>query len=135
MANTTIKSRAIPAGGYQYQIEAGLLVLADWLDDPGLYKSVIFECEDPDVGMGLDDIVAESGVDGSLHLTQVKLTVNPDDDDYALTWDWLLSTTARAKSLLQKWSAALEHTGSTRVSKASLFTNRRPDRKFEAVLD
>jgi hypothetical protein len=115
MANDTIKSRAIPAGGYQYQIEAGLLLLADWLDDPGLYKSVIFECEDPAVGMGLDDIVAESGVDECLHLTQVKLTVDSEEDDYALSWAWLLSTT-RGKSLLQKWNGALKHTGSARVS-------------------
>jgi hypothetical protein len=134
MANDTIKSRAIPAGGYQYQIEAGLLLLADWLDDPGLYKSVIFECEDPAVGMGLDDIVAESGVDGCLHLTQVKLTVDSEEDDYALSWAWLLSTT-RGKSLLQKWNGGLKHTGSARVSKACLFTNRKPDREFEAVLD
>jgi NACHT domain len=133
MANDTIKARAIPAGGYQYQIDAGLLLLADWLDDPGLYKSVIFECEDPSVGMGLDDIVAECGMDGSLHLTQVKLTVDSEDQDYALTWDWLLSA-ARGTSLLQKWNAALKQTGSARVSKASLFTNRKPDREFEAAL-
>ena len=130
----TIKSRAIISGGYQYQINAGLLLLADWLDDPGLYKSVIFECDDPAIAAGLDDIVAESAEDGSLHLTQVKLTVDSSDDDYALSWDWLLST-KKGKSLLQKWSSSLRHTGVDRVSKASLFTNRRPNRDFEAVLD
>jgi hypothetical protein len=135
MSNDTIKSRAVISSGYQYQINAGLLLLADWLDDPGLYKSVIFECDDPSVGAGLDDIVAESGSDGSLHLTQVKLTVDSNDDDNALGWDWLLSSTAKGKSLLQKWSAALQRTGLDRVSKASLFTNRRPDREFDKVLD
>lgn len=134
MSNDTIKSRAIFSGGYQYQLNAGLILLADWLDDPGLYKSVIFECDNPTVGAGLDDIVAESGVDGCLHLTQVKLTVDSDDDDNALAWDWLLST-AQGKSLLQKWNSALQRTGANRVSRASLFTNRRPDREFDAVLD
>ena len=134
MSNNTIKSRAIISAGYQYQINAGLLLLADWLDDPDLYKSVIFECEDPAIGAGLDDIVAECGTDNSLHLIQVKLTVDSDDDDNALTWDWLLSTT-RGKSLLQKWSAALLRTGVDRVSKTALFTNRRPDREFDKVLN
>lgn len=134
MSNDTIKSRAIISSGYQYQINAGLLLLADWLDDPGRYKTVIFECDDPTVGSGLDDIVAESAEDGSLHLTQVKLTVDSSDDDNALTWDWLLSA-AKGKSLLHKWSSSLVRIGLDRVSKASLFTNRRPDREFEAVLD
>ena len=134
MSNDTIKSRAIISGGYQYQINAGLLLLADWLDDPGLYKSIIFECDDPAIAAGLDDIVAESAEDGSLHLTQVKLTVDSSDDDYALSWDWLLST-KKGKSLLQKWSSSLRRTGVDRVTKASLFTNRRPDREFEGGLD
>jgi hypothetical protein len=134
MSNDAIKSRAIISGGYQYQINAGLLLLADWLDDPGRYNSVIFECDDPAIAAGLDDIVAESAEDGSLHLTQVKLTVDSSDDDYALSWDWLLST-KKGKSLLQKWSSSLQRTGVDRVSKASLFTNRRPDREFEGVLD
>jgi hypothetical protein len=51
MSNPTIKSRAVNSDGYQYQIDAGLL-LADWLDDCGPYWSVIFECDDPIVGAG-----------------------------------------------------------------------------------
>ena len=57
-----------------------------------------------------------------------------EDDDYALSWDWLLST-KKGKSLLQKWSSSLRRTGVDRVTKASLFTNRRPDREFEGGLD
>lgn len=127
-----LKNTATIFGGYLYQNLVGLSLLCDWLSTPGLFSWVKFEADDEEDAKGLDDIVAQRP-DGGRLLWQVKFTVDPHDTENVLSWDWLLNHKPKGKSLLQKWAAAVEKTGS--VAEAALVTNRLPDRGFNDALD
>src|SRR5438105_9402749 len=99
------KPSAIIQAGYAFQNLIGLEILCNWLDSPDLYKWVQFEADHDDYPMGLDDIVACRS-DDSLDLLQVKFTVDPDDTDNALSWEWLLAAKGERRSLFQKWLTA-----------------------------
>jgi hypothetical protein len=130
----TIKKSAIPLTGYVYQNLAGLGVLCDWIEDPTLYRWVVFECDEEDGHyQGLDDVVAQRP-DGSMVLIQVKFTVDADDENNLLSWNWLLQHRPKGKSLVQKWEHAFSESGSRGPVDAYLLTNRRPDREFKTCL-
>jgi len=130
-----IKNTAITAAGYIYQNRQGLRVLCDWLDAPGRYVKVKFECDvEADAPTGLDDIVVER-TDGLQDLKQVKFTPNPDA--HPLTWNWLLERsgkTERSRSMLRKWFDAYKSLDPARIGELSLLTNRQPDAEIEACL-
>lgn len=129
-----IKPSSIPLSGYIYQNLVGISVLCDWLDDPTLYRWVIFECdEDGQKIEGLDDVVAERQ-DGAILLMQVKFTVNAADDGNALDWAWLTARKPKGRSLVQKWADAYFWRSEQGTVDASLLTNRRPDRAFAECL-
>ncbi len=131
-----IKNTAITAAGYIYQNRQGLRVLCDWLDAPGRYLRVKFECDDDAVApTGLDDTVVERA-DSQVDLQQVKFTPNPDA--HPLCWDWMLEKsgkTERSRSMLRKWFDAFKALDPARAGVLSLRTNRRPDADIEACLD
>ena len=132
--SSAIKRSAIPFSGYLYQNLVGLSLLCDWLDDPGIYDWVQFEADHDEVPQGLDDIVAQRR-DGTLVLLQVKFTVNAQDANNALTWDWLLTRKPKGRSLLQKWCDGFFEVVAERIHTAALVTNRVPSREFEATID
>ncbi|OEZ62099.1 ATP-binding protein [Duganella sp. HH105] len=131
-----IKNTSGTAAGYIYQYRQGLRLLCDWLDAPGRYTRVKFECDDETVApMGLDDIVVERA-DGLIDLQQVKFTLNADA--HTLCWDWMLEKagkTKRSRSMLRKWFDAFKALDPARIGILSLRTNRRPDADIEACLD
>ena len=129
-----VKKSAIPLSGYVYQNLIGINVLCDWLDDPTLYRWVMFECDDEASGFqGLDDVVAERS-DGSVFLLQAKFTVDPASEDNRLSWEWLLKKKPKGTSLIQKWCRAYSTAALKGRVDASLVTNRKPDREFESCL-
>lgn len=132
--NSLIKRTAIPLSGYVYQNLVGLNLLCDWLDDPMLYQWVQFEADGQDIAQGLDDIVALCR-DDTYTFLQVKFTVNPDDSDNALDWDWLLKHKPNGRSNLQKWASACSSLPIERIQRTALITNRRPDREFASHLN
>lgn len=131
---SSIKRTAIPLSGYVYQNLVGLNLLCDWLDDPTLYEWVQFESDHDEVPQGLDDVVAKLR-DGTFVLYQVKFTVDADDNNNALTWDWLLAHKPAGRPLLQKWCDSLFGLGPERVHIAALVTNRLPSRDFDGSVD
>ncbi|MBT2117794.1 NACHT domain-containing protein [Dyella sp. LX-66] len=134
MARSDIKATAIPLSGYVYQNLVGLSILCDWLDDPGLYEWVAFECDDDAGGyQGLDDVVAQRR-DGTTELTQVKFTVDAEDPGNALSWEWLLAHKPKGRSLIQKWADAYYDAAGRSAVEASLLTNRRPDYELAQCL-
>lgn len=134
MANEHVKGSATTYAGYRYQTLRGIHVLVEWLQSPGRYVRVKFECEDRAVGpLGLDDIVAERA-DGKFDYWQVKYTPPEADGDYLLDWEWLTNTGKSPRSLLQKWSDALRSIPPGLLGEALLITSRKPDREFEGCL-
>jgi hypothetical protein len=120
-------------GGYLYQNLIGIELLCDWLEDPTRYEWVKFESDD-EVPKGLDDVVAQRN-DGLLVLLQVKFTVNKNDSNNLLSWNWLLERKPNGRSLIQKWAAAFFSVGPAGVAEAALVTNRLPDPTFCSSLD
>ncbi|MBL8470762.1 MAG: ATP-binding protein [Rhodocyclaceae bacterium] len=129
-----IKRSAIPLSGYVYQNLVGLNLLCDWLDNPALYEWVQFEADHDEVPQGLDDVVAQRR-DTTFVLFQVKFTVDANDRNNTLTWNWLLAHRPAGRSLLQKWCDSLFGVGLERVHTAALITNRIPSRDFDASVD
>ena len=121
-------------GGYLYQNYIGLELLCGWLDDPGQYQWVKLEADNEEIPKGLDDIVALQQND-KFTLFQVKFTVDPDDPELQLSWDWLLQHKPKGRSLIQKWFDSVNEIGSDKIAETALITNRKPDRDFYHCLD
>lgn len=133
MSHELKRSGAI-LGGYLYQNMIGLEQLCNWLDDPTLFKWVVFEADREVAPQGLDDLVA-CRPDDKLILLQVKFTVDPSNSSNRLSWDWLLGHKPTGRSLLQKWSKAAFSIGLESLHEVALITNRIPDRDLAACID
>lgn len=130
-----VKTSAIPYTGYNYQTYQGMAWLLDWLANPSRFLKLQFECNDKVLApQGLDDIVAWRS-DGKLDYAQVKFT--PNNEDYKLSWDWLLElpSTRKPRSLMMKWGDALNSVDPANAGQIRLITNREPDEEFGRCLD
>ncbi|WP_395008531.1 NACHT domain-containing protein [Undibacterium sp.] len=130
-----VKPSAIPYSGYVYQTLQGMSWLVEWLASPTRYQKMRFECNDKSLApQGIDDIVAWRS-DGKVDYAQVKFTPNPDV--YKLTWKWLLElpSSQKPRSLMMKWSDAVQLASIDSLGLVTLITNREPDEEFRRCLD
>lgn len=122
--------RATRAGD-DYQDLCGAEVLVEFLENPKRFDWVKLEAED---SAYLDDIVIKHS-DGEFTYKQVKFTVDPENEDYLITWEWLLDfkkTKAKAEKkptkktcLIKKWASSLNQLkGVGKIKESSLLTNR-----------
>ena len=133
--NEIVKATGSASAGYQYQTLYGIKILVDWLENPGLYARVQFDCDDRSVApLSLDDVVAER-MDGKFTFWQVKYT--PPDDNrkqpLLVDWEWLLDEGPPSKSkipYLKKWKESFNKYGREKRERFFLVTNRLPSREF-----
>jgi hypothetical protein len=121
--------------GDDYQDLWGAQLLVEFLEHPDRYQWVRFEASEFGT---LDDIVALR-TDGKYVVRQIKFTVDPENEGYEVTWDWLLNppqgTQRRGTSLLKKWTTSLVPLlKSEHVYEAALFTNRRSSAEIAPVM-
>lgn len=119
--------------GDDYQDVFAVGKLVDLLEHPTDFDWIRVEA--PDSG-SLDDVVLHRA-DGTVEAYQVKFSAHPADEASAIGWDELFDREggARARSLLMKWTDALEAVralGAVRF--AGLITNCRADAELAAVL-
>jgi hypothetical protein len=111
--------------GDDYQDLWGAQILVEFLEHPDRYQWVRFEA---DSFGALDDIVALRA-DGKYVIRQIKFTVNADNEQYEVSWDWLLRPSGQqghGSSLLKKWVDSLTpHLSAGYVYEAALYTNRK----------
>ncbi|MDH4982167.1 hypothetical protein [Hyphomicrobium sp. D-2] len=126
-----IKTSAITRAGFEYQDLIGIQLLIAFYRDPKLYVWIKLEADDVEV-RALDDILA-SRPDGTLDVTQVKFTVDPER--YFLDWDWLLEKKPKGTSMLAKWAnSVLTLARDGKIHSAKLRTNRMPSPEFAKAL-
>lgn len=120
--------------GFLYQDLVAIEVLINFYKDRNLYKWVKLEAEDSGF-RSIEDVVA-CRPNGLYELTQVKFTVDPDNLNNSLSWQWLTENSGiRKKSLLQKWAATtLSHKKAGTLASAALKTDRVPDAAFAKCL-
>ena len=122
--------------GDQYQDLFGIEFIKEWLINPDRYEYLEFEAGNTNgtALVGLDDIVAKRS-DGKFELLQIKFTVDPSNDAYHLSFDWLLASRPRGTSLVQKWATDISaHINANTLHQAMLRTNRKPDETFTMAL-
>lgn len=120
-------------GGFEYQDLVAVEVLIRFLRDRSLYEWIQVEAEDK-AYQAIDDVVA-CRKDGSIELTQVKFTPDPQDPNRSLNWEWLTQRKPSGTSLLQKWSkTVLRHRENCNLAQALLKTDRVPDLDFAKCL-
>ncbi len=132
-----VKSSAITYTGYEYQTLHGVKLLASWLNSPTRYKRIGFEVDDTEdcIPKGIDDIVCERS-DLKRDYIQVKFT--PNTDNNLLSWEWLLKKsgkTERSRTLLQKFSDAIDEISIEKTENVILLTNKTPERDVECALN
>ena len=121
--------------GDEYQDLWGIEVLLEWLEHPERYEWVRFEYSEAGA---LDDVVAKRA-GGGLVCRQMKHTVDPDETDYAGSWDWLCKQKNGKKgpgsSMLQHWAASLDkQLAEGEIVEAGLYTNRKPEPDLKSAL-
>lgn len=121
--------------GDEYQDLWGIEVLLEWLEHPERYEWVRFEYGEAGA---LDDVVAKRA-DGGLVCRQMKHTVDPDETDYAGSWDWLCKQppgkSGPRPSMLRHWARSLDkQLAESEIVKAGLYTNRKPEPNLESAL-
>ena len=122
--------------GDQYQDLFGIEFIKEWLINPDKYEYLEFEAGNTNgtALVGLDDIVAKRS-DGKFELLQIKFTVDPSNDAYHLSFDWLLASRPTGTSLVQKWATDISaHIDANTLHQAMLKTNRKPDDIFTMAL-
>lgn len=127
--------RGAPRAGDEYQDLWGIEVLLEWLEHPERYEWVRFEYSEAGA---LDDVVAKRA-GGGLVCRQMKHTVDPDETDYAGSWDWLCKQKNGKKgpgsSMLQHWAASLDkQLAEGEIVEAGLYTNRKPEPDLKSAL-
>lgn len=133
---TDIKHTQLTRVGYIYQDYVCIEKLVEWYHDPAKYQWIAIEGTETEDGKfkSLDDVVALNS-DGAYELYQVKFTTDADNEDNALSFEWLTKHKPKGTSLLQKWNADVEKYGTLgKLSVASLKTNRKPDEEFVSCL-
>ena len=120
--------------GDDYQDLWGAQILVEFLEHPDRYQWVRFEAD----GFGaLDDIVALRA-DGKYVIRQIKFTVDADNEQYEVSWDWLLRPSGQqghGTSLLKKWADSLApHLPAGSVYEAALYTNRKAAAEITAAM-
>src|SRR5215475_4691111 len=120
--------------GDDYQDLWGAQILVELLEHPDRYQWVQFEAD----GFGaLDDIIALRA-DGKYVIRQIKFTVNADNEQYEVSWDWFLRPSGQqghGTSLLKKWADSLApHLPAGSVYEAALYTNRKAAAEITAAM-
>ncbi|KVX03218.1 NACHT domain-containing protein [Shewanella frigidimarina] len=131
-----VKSSAIIYTGYEYQTLHGVKLLATWLNYPTRYKRIGFEVNDEQeaIPQGIDDIVCERQ---NLKRDYIQVKFTPNTDNNQLSWKWLLNKsgkTERSRSLLQKFSDAINYLTAENTESVILLTNKVPERQVEEAL-
>lgn len=131
-----VKSSAIIYTGYEYQTLHGVKLLASWLNSPTRYKRIGFEVDDDQesIPQGIDDIVCERQ---NLKRDYIQVKFTPNTDNNLLSWKWLLNKsgkTDRSRSLLQKFSDAINDISAENTGSVILLTNKVPERQVEEAL-
>ncbi|MGI1987993.1 ATP-binding protein [Shewanella glacialipiscicola] len=131
-----VKPSAITYTGYEYQTLHGVKLLASWLNSPTRYKRIGFEVDDSDaaVPQGIDDIVCERQ---NLKRDYIQVKFTPNTDNNLLSWEWLLKKsgkTERSRTLLQKFSDAIDEISVENTESVILLTNKIPERDVECAL-
>lgn len=132
---SNIKPTQLTRTGYEYQDLVCIGFIIDWYNDPQKYEWVQIEGDiEHEKLKGLDDVICKRP-DGSFELTQVKFTIDPNRDDLALSFDWLLSKKKSGTSMLQKWAEDVKKLSTSgKLAFASLRTNRIPNQEFKSTL-
>lgn len=132
-----VKSSAITYTGYEYQTLHGVKLLASWLNSPTRYKRIGFEVDDSEdfIPKGIDDIVCERQ---NLKRDYIQVKFTPNTDNNLLSWEWLLKKsgkTERSRTLLQKFSDAIDDISIENTENVILLTNKIPERDVECALN
>ncbi len=133
---STFSPHGASRAGDEYQDLWGIEVLLEWLEHPERYEWVRFEYGEAGA---LDDVVAKRA-DGGLVCRQMKHTVDPDETDYAGSWDWLCKQKKNSKgkllpSMLQHWARSRDkQLDEGKIVEAGLYTNRKPEPDLKSAL-
>ena len=128
MSRHNYKRRVGPLrAGFLYQDLIAIEILINFYEDRELYEWVQLEAEDSEF-QSVEDVVA-CMPNGLYELTQVKFTVDPDEEVNQLSWNWLTEKKSGSKrSLLEKWAlTTLRHKEAGTLARAVLKTDRVPD--------
>lgn len=122
--------------GDDYQDLWGAQILVEFLEHPDRYEWVRFEAGEFGT---LDDIVARR-TDGKYVVRQIKFTVDPENEEYEVTWKWLLDRPLgkrqQGTSLLMKWATSLAPLiEGGHVFEAALITNRKPSAEIASAMN
>jgi hypothetical protein len=122
--------------GDDYQDLWGAQILVEFLEHPDRYEWVRFEAGEFGT---LDDIVARR-TDGKYIVRQIKFTVDPENEEYEVTWKWLLDRPLgkrqQGTSLLMKWATSLAPLlEGGHVFEAALITNRKPSAEIASAMN